>query len=117
MQRLPAILTEMAARGVSADTLFHEVVETVTVGIAVLDLEGRIQYANPACCEISGYPAVKLHKRNFVSLVHPDEQPDADAQLSKLLRGEQEKLRLPYPHRSQRRLHVVAAYQRLPASR
>jgi PAS domain S-box-containing protein len=92
--QLPAILTEMIARGVSPDALFHEVVETVSVGVAVLDLEGRIQYANPAYCEIFGYPASKLHNRNFTSLAHPDQRADAGAQLSSLLRGDHDKLRL-----------------------
>jgi PAS domain S-box-containing protein len=85
---------EMVAHGVSPDTLFREVVESVTVGVAVLDREGRIQYANPAYCEISGYPVAKLHHRSFVSLAHPDEQADAGSQLSSLLCGEKEKLRL-----------------------
>jgi PAS domain S-box-containing protein len=94
LQRLPALLKEMVARGVSPDTLLREVVESVTVGVAVLDLEGRIQYANAAYCDMSGYPAAKLYNQNFVSLAHPDEQADAGSQLSSLLRGEKEKLRL-----------------------
>jgi PAS domain S-box-containing protein len=94
LQGLPAILTEMGAHGVSPDTLFREVVESVTNGVAVLDLEGRIQYANPAYCEISGYPLAKLHNRSFLSLANPDGQADAGSQLSSLLRGEKEKLRL-----------------------
>jgi len=94
LHRLPSILAEMAARGVSPDALFRSVIEKVTVGIAVLDLEGRIQYANPAYCEMAGYAAARLHNRNFISLTHPDEQPDAGSQLSNLLSGAQEDLRL-----------------------
>jgi PAS domain S-box-containing protein len=94
LQRLPAILTEMAARGLSPDTLLREVVETVGVGIAVLDLKGRIQYANPAYCEVSGHPAATLHNRAIASLAHPDEQSDVDSQLSSLLHAEKERLRL-----------------------
>ena len=94
MQRLPAILTEMAARGLSPDTLFREVVETVSVGIALLDLKGRIQYANPAYCEVSGYSAATLHDRAFASLAHPDEQSDVESQLSSLLHAEKVRLRL-----------------------
>jgi PAS domain S-box-containing protein len=84
----------MGAHGVSAATLFREVVDSVTNGVVVLDLEGRIQYANAACCEISGYPVAKLHNRSFVSLAHPDEQADAGSQISSLLRGEKQKLQL-----------------------
>jgi PAS domain S-box-containing protein len=94
LRRLPSILAEMAARGVSPDALFHDVIEKVTVGIAVLDLEGRIQYANPAYCKIAGYAAASLHNRNFISLVHPDEQRDAGSQLASLLSGGQADHRL-----------------------
>ena len=94
MRRLPSILAEMAARGVSRDALFHAVIEKVTVGVAVLDLEGRIQYANPAYCKIAGDAAASLHNRDFISLAHPDEQRDAGSQLSRLLSGAQDDLRL-----------------------
>jgi PAS domain S-box-containing protein len=94
LRRLPSILAEMATRGVSRDALFQDLIEKVTVGIAVLDLEGRIQYANAAYCEMAGDAAAHLHNRNFISLVHPDEQRDASSQLSRLLSGAQEDLRL-----------------------
>ncbi len=94
MRRLPSILAEMAARGVSRDALFHDVIEKVTVGVLLLDLEGRIQYANAAYCEMAGCAAATLHNRGFISLAHPDEQRNASSQLSSLLSGAQEELRL-----------------------
>ena len=94
MHWLPSILAEMAARGVSRDALFHAVIEKVTVGVVLLDLEGRIQYANPAYCEMAGCAAARLHNKKFISLAHPDEQRDAGTQLSSLLSGAQEELRL-----------------------
>ena len=65
-----------------------------SVGIALLDLKGRIQYANPAYCEVSGYSAATLHDRAFASLAHPDEQSDVESQLSSLLHAEKVRLRL-----------------------
>src|SRR6201987_6440937 len=84
----------MAARGVSRDALFPAVIKKVTVGVAVLDLEGRIQYATPPYCKIAGDAAASLHNRDFISLAHPDEQRDAGSQLSRLLSGAQDDLRL-----------------------
>ena len=46
MRKLPAILAEMVAGGVSPATLFHETIETAFVGMLMLDLKGRIEYAN-----------------------------------------------------------------------
>jgi PAS domain S-box-containing protein len=92
LRELPAILSEMVAGGVSPATLFHEAVERVANGMVMLDLEGRIQYANTAYCTMSGYTAAELLQRSFVSLEDPGEQTEGHAQLTRLLRGEQENL-------------------------
>ncbi len=88
----------MVAGGVSPATLFHEAVERVTIGMVMLDLEGRVRYANTAYCEMSGYAATKLLNRRFVSLEHPEERAEVRPQLIRLLRGEQDNLRLPTRH-------------------
>jgi PAS domain S-box-containing protein len=84
----------MAAEGNSAATRFHEAVERVTIGMVMLDLEGRIRYANSAYCTMSGYTATKLVKRRFASLEHPEERAGMRQKLLQLLRGEQDNLRL-----------------------
>jgi PAS domain S-box-containing protein len=88
----------MVAGGVSAATLFHETVERAAIGMVMLDLDGRIRYANTAYCEMSGYAAAKLLNRRFVSLEHPEERAGLRQQLVRLLRGEQDNLRLPSRH-------------------
>ena len=88
----------MVAGGVPAATLFHETVERVAIGMVMLDLDGRIRYANTAYCEMSGYAAAKLLNRRFVSLEHPEERAGLRQQLVRLLRGEQDNLRLPSRH-------------------
>jgi PAS domain S-box-containing protein len=62
--------------------------------MVMLDREGRVRYANTAYCAMSGYTAPQLLNRDFVSLEHPEEQAEVRAQLSRLLRGEEENLRL-----------------------
>ena len=98
MRKLPAILDEMVAGGVSPTTLLRGAIETVTAGMVMLNLEGRIQYANTAYCEISGYSLPELLNRSFVSLEHPEELGDVSVQLFRLLRGELESLRLEGRH-------------------
>jgi PAS domain S-box-containing protein len=88
----------MVGGGVLPITLFHEAIERVTVGVVILDLEGRIRYANTAYCEMSGYAATKLLNRSFASLEDPDDLADTDARLAGLVRGEQENLRLEGRH-------------------
>jgi PAS domain S-box-containing protein len=84
----------MVADGVSLATLFHDAMETVTVGMVMLDLKGRIQYANGAYREMSGYTGDKLLNRSFVSFEPPDERMETRTQLATLLRGERESLQL-----------------------
>jgi PAS domain S-box-containing protein len=84
----------MAAGGDSAATRFHEAVERVAIGMVMLDLEGRIRYANTAYCEMSGHTATKLLNRKFASLEHPEERAGMRQQLISLLRGERDNLRL-----------------------
>jgi PAS domain S-box-containing protein len=99
LRKLPAILAEMVAGGVSPATLFHEAVERVTIGMVMLDLEGRIRYANTAYCEMSGYTAALLQNRSFLSLEDSEAEPEVRGQLTRLLRGEQDNLRLSSRHR------------------
>lgn len=62
--------------------------------MVMLDLDGRIRYANTAYCEMSGYAAAKLENRKFVSLEPSEERAGMRQQLIRLLRGEQDNLRL-----------------------
>ena len=84
--------------------------------MVMLDLEGKIQYANTAYCEMSGYAAAKLLNRNFVSLDIPTNRlmrarsfPACCAATGKSASG-----RAPL---SQGRLHAMGERQRLAAAR
>ena len=57
MRKVPPIPAEMVAGGVSPAAPFHKTIEAAFVGMLMLDLKGRIQYANTAYCEMSGHPA------------------------------------------------------------
>jgi PAS domain S-box-containing protein len=94
VRKLPPILAEMVEGGISPAVLFHETIEAAFVGMLMLDLKGRIQYANTAYCEMSGYPAASLRRRDFISLEDSELQAQLRARLGGLLRGEQESLRM-----------------------
>ena len=47
MRKLPAILAEMVAGGVSPATLFHETIETAFVGMLMLDLREESSTPTP----------------------------------------------------------------------
>lgn len=91
---LPTVLAEMIAEGKSTGTILQDVFESMMVGLVVLDLEGRIEYANATYCGMSGYAPHTLAGRELVSMQHPEEQMELRARLARLLRREEEALRL-----------------------
>jgi PAS domain S-box-containing protein len=52
---------------------FRSIFESVTVGIKVLDLEGRIQQTNRAFQSIVGYPEEEMVGNYFHKFLHPDD--------------------------------------------
>ena len=94
LSKVPSILAEIVAEGVSPAALFQETIETALVGMLMLDLKGRIRYANTAYCTMSGFTPAELLKREFGSLEDPDWQAKLQAKLGGLLRGEEESLRM-----------------------
>ncbi|WP_299331131.1 PAS domain S-box protein [Haloplanus sp.] len=49
------------------------IVETAPDPIAVVDVDGRFRYVNPALCDLTGYTETSLLGRHF-SLIKPDEE-------------------------------------------
>jgi PAS domain S-box-containing protein len=47
--------------------------ESAGIGIAVLDVEGRVEESNPALQELLGYSAKELHGRLLTDFSHPDD--------------------------------------------
>ena len=58
--------------------------EASPIGIAFLDLEGRFLDANPAFCELTGWPVDALRQRSYRDLTPTDELAAADREFSQL---------------------------------
>ncbi len=79
--------------GIPSAALFHDAFETLSVGMVMLDLEGRIQYANRAYSELLQYTAEDLFDRAVLSLRHPEDYSVGVRQLAALSSGESDSLR------------------------
>ncbi|MBW3671228.1 MAG: PAS domain S-box protein, partial [Acidobacteria bacterium] len=80
------VLTERALE--RREREYRSIVETMGEGLLSLDLEGRLVFANRRFCEISGYSISELRGRNTIDLlVDSAEQPAANKQVQKTLRG------------------------------
>jgi PAS domain S-box-containing protein len=55
------------------ETLFRAIYESSAVGIALVDLEGRISKSNPALASMLGYEVDELPGRAFTDISHPED--------------------------------------------
>ena len=65
------------------------VMEKLPSGILVL-VDGRVDYANPAFCRLTGYSNEELHGNLVVDLIHPDDRERARNRISDLMNDGEE---------------------------
>jgi two-component system cell cycle sensor histidine kinase/response regulator CckA len=56
-----------------SESKFRTIIERVAVGIALVDIEGRLMESNPALQEMLGYSGEELRNRVFNEFTHPDD--------------------------------------------
>jgi len=61
--------------------------EQVAMGIAMMNLDGQIQRANPAFCRMLGYKANGVAGHLFAELIHPADVEDVQARHAELIGG------------------------------
>jgi diguanylate cyclase (GGDEF)-like protein/hemerythrin-like metal-binding protein/PAS domain S-box-containing protein len=73
----------------------REIIEKAGVGLAVMDLEGKLHEVNPAFCETTGRSREELLSAGFHlrTLLLPDEVPSHDEGLRALRRGDEQSYR------------------------
>jgi PAS domain S-box-containing protein len=67
---------------------FRNIFEHASTAIAIADVAGRLVQCNPAFCALLGYTEDELRRREFLSLVHPDDRAANSALTGRLLAGE-----------------------------
>jgi PAS domain S-box-containing protein len=88
-----AALTEAAAMGLSA---LAGVLAGAHDGITVVDAERCFVYANPAACEMLGYPLTQLRGRDFMDSIPPREHAIMLARFADQLRGSLREVPAPF---------------------
>lgn len=66
---------------------FRAVFESTAIGIAVVDLDGRLESTNRALQELLEEPDAALRGRPLLSLIHPEDRAGVDAYREGLVRG------------------------------
>ncbi len=70
-----------------AEARFRTMFRGAPVGIALVDMEGRLQESNPAYQKMFGYAPEELRSRRFLEVIHPDDAARALAQFSEVRDG------------------------------
>ncbi len=93
-ERTAQLTAEIAVRKQSeqalreAEARFRSSFEAAAIGMALVSIEGCFVDANPALCQLVGYPRDELTQKTFQEITHPD---DLDADLNyarQLMAGE-----------------------------
>lgn len=69
-------LSDADQRAAASETRFAALVEHTSDVIAVLSVDGRIEFASPATTRILGHPDGALDGTNLLELIHPDDVPE-----------------------------------------
>jgi PAS domain S-box-containing protein len=83
-----------ASRSSEGDERFRTIFEAAAVGIAVVDLTGRIVDSNPALQQLLGYSATELHGKTFIELTYPVDLNADLALINEMLAGQRETYQL-----------------------
>ncbi len=70
-----------------AEEQFRGAFEEGPIGMALIDLRGRITKVNEALCQITGYPGEDLERMACEAIMHPDDAPDILGQLTEIWDG------------------------------
>jgi PAS domain S-box-containing protein len=72
----------------NTEETFRSAMEYASIGMALLDLDGKWLRVNPSLCKIIGYSEDELLKINFKTLTHPDDLKTDKEDVQKILRDE-----------------------------
>ncbi len=80
--------TEAEAALRESEERFRGIVENASLGIVLVDLEGRFLQVNQAWCEIVGYSADELLGKTYLEVTHPDDAGIGSELSRRLVDGE-----------------------------
>ncbi|HPE61876.1 MAG: EAL domain-containing protein [Thiothrix sp.] len=64
---------ELTARLTYSEALFHSVFEFAAIGIAIVDIQGKVLNTNSFFCEFLGYSPEEMRTIHFRDVTHPDD--------------------------------------------
>ena len=84
----------------ASEERFREAFDSAAIGMVVTETDGRFVQVNRAMCEITGYAAEELLKRDYQSITNPHDLEKDVALHDRLLKGD-----VPFYHTEKRFIH------------
>lgn len=72
----------------ASEQRFKEAFTHTPIGMAIVDLRGQLQWANPAYCRMTGYSEHELRQFNVIKFIHPDEVVTHKSLIARVLSGD-----------------------------
>ena len=89
-EQLEDLVQERTAELRASQARLQAIFDHATIGIALLDLEGRLLDSNPALQALLGYDAQALRGRHFKAFTHPDDIEADLALAAELIAGQRD---------------------------
>ncbi len=102
MEQLRSLIAQVAERKRTEEALqkseirYRNLVENTAAGVAILDPEGNLVYANNALCQMTGYDEEELLGRSIASLLHPEDRDKVMPVFRQMLTRREAKLNLEF---------------------
>jgi PAS domain S-box-containing protein len=77
-----------------SDARFRTIFENAAVGMALVDLQGRVLTSNPALQRMLGYEAAELEAMDVTEFIHPDDIEARDRLFQELLDGDRDQFEM-----------------------
>jgi PAS domain S-box-containing protein len=98
VQRHAEALEQSVARRTEAlrasEARFRTILESAAIGIALVDMEGKVISTNPALEKMLGYDAAELKGMNISQFVHPEDSHAGDALFREMIEGQRDHYRV-----------------------
>lgn len=101
----------------SSEARYRLLVEQSPLGIAIIDHRGFIDQANPAACEMLGYPHEELIGRDPLTIMDSTDHAQAREDVSPLRVGEALRIELNMTRKDGSRLPVMGSTRQMPDGR
>jgi PAS domain S-box-containing protein len=109
MTKKPAL--EKQFHEILGDDFTSDLIQNMAEGLVLVDIDGQIEFANPAFENLSGYPLAELLHQNWTKFVPPELHPVVERAKARRYRGEVDRYEVDLLRQDGQRVPVLVTGQ------